>query len=152
VRAKLLLFVIVLFAGTFAYGQAKASGRYQKMLEAIPKAEWNQVATDKDDIVYFVDANGMYRSRDLVVFRSKFTNHGTINYRLYVGGCGNDTLKLMFQASVYPDRNTLIDDEIPEQKVVSVGHDSVGYVLLDYVCKYTNSYGELRRPFSQIRI
>ena len=126
---------------------ANGQSTLKEMEGIIAKAKWVQVATDESDNPTFVDSVSMSRLQGAVLFSTKFEKRGTTVYSSHMGNCTTDVMLDGTGFAAYPSNpKQLVEVELEERikpgaKVEElmannkVKKGTVGYVLLDYVCK-----------------
>lgn len=107
----------------------------KRMEGIIAKAKWTVVAHAGDsNNPVSIDTAFLVRVKDMVLFSTKWEKRGTINYYLNVGHCNADRFAQTNGFVVYSGSPKLIPTEVADE-VFTVEPKSVGYAILDYVCK-----------------
>lgn len=130
--------ILILATAVIGAAQAKkqtAAEREEMFRQQIPKAKWVVVTRDEDAEPYYVDSLTMSRLMSTVVFITKSEKRGTIEYNKVIGGCTKDLFTISIRMVSNPGVKELIGEEIENPDFETVPKGSIGYIMLDYVCK-----------------
>ena len=109
--------------------------REQGFRNDIGKAKWVLVTKDEDGEPYYIDSLTMGRVMSTVIFATKSSKRGTIEYSKVGGGCTKDLFVVSIKMVSNPGVKELVGGEIENPDFETVTKGTVGYIMLDYVCK-----------------
>lgn len=135
-RIAATILILSSLAGSIAAQKAQTrEEREQRFRAAIGKAKWFLVTKDEDGKPYYIDSLTMGRAVSTVVFTTKSSKRGTIEYNKVVGGCTKDLFAVSIRMVSNPGVKELVGAEIEKPDFETVARGTIGYIMLDYVCK-----------------
>jgi hypothetical protein len=134
-RFILLLGAVALIAAAATAQNKTPEQRDEFFKKEIAAAKWVFVTDDEDGMHYHIDSLTMNRVMSIVTFIYKTEKRGTVSYVKVGGGCSRDVFSVVNVMQSNPGVKGLSGGEIEDPPMDEVEKGTIGYIMLDYVCK-----------------
>lgn len=133
--ATIILLLAVPLAASAQTKRQTLKEREEAFRQEIATAKWVLFTRTDEGEPYYINSLTMSRFMSTVIFTTKREKRGTIEYGKIVGGCTKDLIAVSINMMQNPGMKELIGGEIEEPEMTTAEKGTIGYAMLDYVCK-----------------